>query len=85
MTTKTNGVATAPVCQPVKRGFGSLPCPRCGEDGGVISIDLNDLTAGEACQCRECDVYFSLDDVRDIIAKWAPILTWIDAAPILVE
>ena len=80
-TAKANGVATAPV----KHGFGSLPCPRCGEDGGIICIDLNDLTAGEACPCRECEAFFGLDDVRHIIAKWAPVLAWIDTAPIIVE
>lgn len=64
----------------VQRGFGPLPCPKCGESGKV-SLDLDDLTGDESCQCRECDEVFPLSLIREIAAKWARVLTWIDSAP----
>lgn len=73
----------APTCQPVRRGFGALPCPACGAAEASISIDLDDLTGDEACVCGECSNHFCLDHVRDIIAKWGKILQWIDSAPVM--
>lgn len=64
------------------RGFGALPCPKCGEDGACITLDLSDL---ETCHCPECDGDFGLGDVRDLISKWSAVLKWVDAAPALPE
>lgn len=63
------------------RGFGPLPCPKCGKSKSTISIDLEDLDGEEACQCRECNAVFSLELVREIISSWRAVLLWIVEAP----
>lgn len=63
------------------RGFGYLPCPRCMNAECSIDIDLADLTGDESCHCPECDERFGLDDVRNLIARWAPVVNWCDQAP----
>jgi hypothetical protein len=67
--------------QPKRRGFGQLPCPKCGEDAAV-RLDLDDLNV---CSCRNCDEEFEIGLIRDLMAKWGPVLQWIDAAPELKE
>jgi hypothetical protein len=59
------------------RGFGYLPCPRCGEEAS-IRIDLDDL---DTFTCQECDNDFTLDTVRNLIDRWQRVLAWIDRAP----
>lgn len=61
------------------RGFGHLPCPKCGEEA-IVQIDLDDLNT---CKCGECEEEFTTEDVRNLIAKWSSVLAWIDTAPIL--
>jgi uncharacterized protein (DUF983 family) len=64
-------------CVPASRGI-LLPCPHCGESEATITLNLSDM---ETMTCQECDAEFTTDDVRNIIAKWTPVLKWLDAAP----
>ena len=73
-----------PATEAKPRGFGNLPCIRCGEEC-TVSIDLNDMTGDEALQCRECEATYSLADVQAVMNKWAPVLAWIETAPELTE
>lgn len=69
---------TAPAqARPANKGFGYLRCPLCAEEA-VIRLDLDDL---EHLTCGSCDESFTLDDVRDMIARWQRVLNWIDACP----
>jgi uncharacterized protein (DUF983 family) len=52
-------------------------CPRCGEDVG-IRVGLDD---GETLTCTSCDAEYTVQDVRDLIACWGPLLVWLDAHP----
>jgi transcription elongation factor Elf1 len=72
-----------PTCQPVRRGWGGLPCPMCGEAEVSIALDLDDMGRDEACRCAECESAFGLDHVRDLMAKWQAVLLWLDSAPML--
>lgn len=72
----------SPSCKPVRRGFGSVPCPRCGSDDYILSLDLADLNT---FTCDGCKEEFLADDVRNLIAAWQPVLAWIDLAPQLPE
>jgi hypothetical protein len=72
MTTQTAANEAA-----VKKGL-LLPCPLCGEQQASISLYLDDM---DTCCCRECSEEFSLDAVRDMIAKWQRVLAWVDSAP----
>jgi hypothetical protein len=60
-----------------KKGFGELTCPLCGQDG-AIGLSLEDL---ESCTCPSCSEEFTLDAVRDVIAKWQRVLSWVDSCP----
>lgn len=78
----TRGGAHSAACPratatPVKRGFGCLTCPLCGQDCG-ISLNLEDL---ETCTCPECSEEFTLDTVRDVIARWQRVLAWVEMCP----
>ena len=55
-----------------------LPCPRCGEQDAEIDLRLSDL---DTCRCAACEEEFQLGDVRDFIAKWSRVLTWVEAFP----
>jgi transcription elongation factor Elf1 len=66
------------------RGFGNLPCIHCGEEA-VVSIDLNDFTGEEALRCNECEATYSLESVKGVMAKWAPVLAWLETAPVIEE
>lgn len=77
--------ATATESAPtVRRGFGNLPCPLCSEQG-TVTLTLDDFEGEEACFCGECESTFSLATVRDFIAHWNRVLTWLDTAPALPE
>lgn len=58
------------------RGFGKLPCIMCGEPEASITVDLDDLTL----HCGDCDNDFDARMVANVIAKWKPVLEWLDAA-----
>jgi hypothetical protein len=60
------------------RGFGPLPCPRCGERT-TVAVDLDDL---EVFACRGCDAEFAPADVEAIITAWTPVLAWLRQAPV---
>ena len=77
--------AAQPTPATTARGFGLLRCPLCGNAEANISIDLANLTADDACKCPECGETFSLDTVRESIAAWQRVLTWIDTAPAINE
>jgi transcription elongation factor Elf1 len=56
----------------------TLPCPHCGEEQAVISLNLADM---DSFTCQECNAEFDTDSVRNLIAKWTRILAWIGTAP----
>ena len=60
-----------------------LPCPCCGEETASLSLHLATLddTGGENFTCQECDTAFSVDSVREFIAKWGTFLAWLDTIP----
>jgi len=82
MNTATQSATPAPA--PTPKGC-TLPCPRCGEAGASITLDLDNLHGVEALSCRECDASFGVDEIRDIIARWTPILAWMDSFPVSRE
>lgn len=65
----------------VKRGFGDLPCPRCMNVGSTVSIDLTDFSHNEAISCAECDEAFGINDIRELVEAWQPVLAWLQTAP----
>ena len=48
-------------------------------------LDLADFEGDEPIHCHVCDGRFTLEHVRDVIAKWAPVLAWLDLAPAIEE
>jgi hypothetical protein len=74
MTTQTaaNGTAATKA-----KGFGSLPCAKCGQETN-IKMYLDDL---HTFACPECDDEFTAHDVRAFISKWRRVLSWLDSAP----
>jgi hypothetical protein len=65
---------------PPVRGFSSICCVLCGDEGSVSArLDNLDL------HCSECDQDFHRDDVRRHIENWARCLAWLDSAPIAEE
>jgi hypothetical protein len=72
MTTATANGAAA-----VKKGWGTLPCPLCGEAQATVHLDLTDC---ESFHCCDCDSDFTADDVRAFIEKWQPVLYWCEGA-----
>ena len=74
---------TKPEATPAaRRGFAGIRCPLCGSADDVQSLDLDDLST---FRCGGCDEQYSLDDVRQLVASWQRVLTWIDAAPVVEE
>lgn len=59
------------------RGFGPLPCPRCGQDA-VINLSLDDL---QVFNCNECNEEFSREELETLITKWCQVFAWLDLAP----
>lgn len=66
--------------QPLRHGWGLLPCPRCGEKA-TISINLANLTEEDACKCNECEGEFGVDNIRYLLLQWTPVIQWISQAP----
>jgi hypothetical protein len=62
---------------PAERGQ-TLPCPKCGEESATIDLNLSDC---DTLHCQECDATFTVADVRNVIARWQPILAWMEAMP----
>lgn len=60
------------------RGFSELPCPKCGEQD-AITVNLYDV---EDLHCSECDTDFSLQEIRELLAAWGPVVKWLDTAPV---
>jgi transcription elongation factor Elf1 len=60
-----------------QRGFGSVPCIRCGETG-TVSVSLDDVAN---FSCTSCDEEFEAETVRTVLEAWAPVLDWIAKAP----
>mgnify|MGYP000966219394 CR=1 FL=1 len=55
-----------------------LPCPKCGEPDAALLFSLAD---GETITCQDGGCEFTVDDVRDLLARWAPVLAWLGALP----
>jgi hypothetical protein len=72
---------TEPTTAPAKRGFGVLPCIRCGQDAS-ISIDLDDCAT---FRCGECEESFDACDLREHLEKWQRVLAWVEQAPVVRE
>ncbi|MBV8094432.1 MAG: hypothetical protein JO110_14645 [Acetobacteraceae bacterium] len=68
----------APTMAPATTRGLSLPCPLCGEADADIYLSLAD---GDTCRCGSCDNEFTLTDVRNLMAKWQKVLTWMDTMP----
>jgi transcription elongation factor Elf1 len=66
------------------RGFGKLPCPKCGAETSVC-LDLDDMESDEAFTCCECEENFGMADVKAFLQKWAPVFEWIDKALVVTE
>ena len=73
MATETTPTVTQTCTEP-ERGFGLLPCPRCGEDTH-IRLDLDDCAV---FTCTSCEADFAADDVRNLVAVWSDVLARID-------
>lgn len=57
-----------------RKGFPTLRCPKCGEEGTVV-VQVADLSL---C-CTSCDE-LKRADVDALIADWSRLLNWLDAA-----
>lgn len=55
-----------------------LPCPRCGEPNANMLLHLAN---GESFTCQECDEELVADELADLLARWAPVLAWLDLMP----
>lgn len=55
-----------------------LPCPRCGEKDANVALYMAE---GDLFQCQECEEEFSVEDIRQILAFWGPVVKWLDAMP----
>lgn len=62
-----------------------LPCPMCGTEGASISVNLWALDDTGAFICHDCEGEFSIDFVKDMIAKWTKMLEWVSQAPTISE
>jgi hypothetical protein len=58
------------------RGFIGLCCPRCGEEGGVMTF----LTDTSNYKCDYCGESFHRESVERI-GHWHDVLTWCATAP----
>lgn len=67
---------------PPAKGWGTLPCPCCGEQQASITLDLTDC---ESFHCADCDADFSAADVRVFLQRWTQVLWWLDSAAAVRE
>jgi hypothetical protein len=75
MTTAATANGTAAATK--AKGFGTLPCPLCGEAQATIHMDLTDC---ESFHCCDCDSDFAAADVRAFIERWRKVLAWCEMA-----
>jgi hypothetical protein len=64
-----------------KKGFGCLPCIRCGQEA-TVRLDLDDCAT---FTCGECEESWTADELREHLAKWQRVLAWVDAAATFQE
>lgn len=73
---------------PAPAGF-QLPCPACGTRDAHFSVRLAGLDGDDALYCGECECEFSIDEmrerVREMQARWQPVLSWLSIAPSFPE
>lgn len=77
-TTMTTSPAIAPSTTATPAPELLLPCPYCGEQEAGIRLHLFD----RHFSCESCDAEFTPVDVRALVAKWLPILNWVDNMPL---
>ncbi len=65
-----------------RRGFRGVRCPLCGSADDTQTVELDNL---DTFHCAGCDSEYTADDLREAIAAWQRVLTWIDAAPALED
>ncbi len=60
----------------LQKGF-QVHCPLCGEEDSLrINVDdVHNLT------CSRCDGDLTADDIREVMAQWQRLLTWLETAP----
>ena len=82
-TTETTAPTTPAADTQAPKGF-LCPCPYCGERLACFAVRLAALD-DEALECLECNSTFSLDEmrerVREMQARWQPVLAWLSVAP----
>ncbi|HWG41329.1 MAG TPA: hypothetical protein VN688_00985 [Gemmataceae bacterium] len=64
--------------KPVRRGFPSVTCIKCGNADAVVTVNLTDVSE---FHCNECDEDFSAADVREFVGQWQAVLNWIELCP----
>lgn len=71
-----------PAPKPIGRCV-QVPCPCCGEPQANVTVALNLLGSDDepAFTCTECGNEFTVATVRNVIAKWTPLLRWLDSVP----
>lgn len=78
----TTATVNAPATGTPIRGWAGVPCVKC------VALDSLRMDVGEVTSfvCNQCDESFTADDVREAVAavaKWAPLLKWIELAPVI--
>jgi hypothetical protein len=61
-----------------------MPCPRCGEPEARIEVNLwaLDGNAEDECfRCVECEEFFNVSWLADIINRWPAVLAWLEKMP----
>lgn len=53
-------------------------CPFCGNEN-TLFVDVSNVSS---LICLNCDSEISPDDLRTVIAQYAKLLAWLDAAPV---
>lgn len=74
-------LTTAPTCSPARRGFGDLPCPLCGAEEAMVLLDLRATTDEDSFKCDECSETFGMERIKAFLAKWAPVVKWLECCP----
>jgi hypothetical protein len=75
MTTQATANGTAK--EAGAKGWGTLPCPLCGEQQATVHLDLTDC---ESFHCCDCDADLTIADVEAFIQRWQPVLAWVRSA-----
>ena len=80
MTTATQKIDSPPTQTSTPWRSWNVPCPSCGEVGG-LRIDPNNLGDDGTFNCSECETEFTFGQVRELLEAWPKFLAWIDLAP----